>query len=83
MSKNESKLTAEHRKRIAKTVRRELVKDVEVYFRAFNEDWVRPAKFPVADAADADDPSWVEACAIGAKEHEKFLDYIQRFDRTP
>lgn len=83
MSKTESKLTAEHRKRIAKTARRELVKDAESYFSAFNDDWVRKAKFPVADATNADDPSWLEACAIGAKEHQKFLDYLGRFERTP
>lgn len=83
MSKNESKLTAEHRKRVAKTVHRELVKQAEDHFATFDADTVRKAKFPVADATNEDDPSWVEACSIGAKEHEKFLDYVRRFDRTP
>lgn len=83
MSKTESKLKLEHRRRIAKTVRRELVKAAEEHFATFDEDTVRKAKFPVADQTDDQDPSWVEACAIGAKEHQKFLDYLGRFDRMP
>lgn len=83
MTETKSKLTAEHRKRIAKAARRELVKRAEEFFEDFDDDLARKAKYPVADSENPGDPTWVEACSIAEKEHEKFLDYVRRFDRTP